>query len=63
MWCTESKRFCKSSLKPENILIDEEGYIRVTDFGISKKTANLESDKHSIYGNLEYMPPEVLRED
>lgn len=27
----------KCSLKPENVILDAEGYIRITDFGLSKK--------------------------
>ncbi len=33
----------KKSLKPENVMIDVEGYIRITDFGLSKN--KLEGDK------------------
>ncbi len=32
----ESNVFVIFSLKPENILIDEVGYLRLTDFGLSK---------------------------
>lgn len=33
---TESTKYDLFSLKPENILIDAQGYIRLTDFGLSK---------------------------
>lgn len=47
-------------IKPENLVFDENGYLYVTDFGISKKyNKYLEPDKT---GTLEYMSPEVLFE-
>ncbi len=48
------------SLKPENILIDREGYIRFTDFGLSKKSKEESKDKYSLVGTPEYLPPEIL---
>jgi serine/threonine protein kinase len=36
-------------LKPENVLIDAEGYIRLTDFGLSKMYVD-KSDAMSICG-------------
>ncbi len=44
-------------MKPENILIDSKGYIKLTDFGLS--TIGIDKTK-SICGTLEYLAPEVL---
>lgn len=46
-------------IKPENILLDLDGHIRISDFGLSKITANDEF-AYSFCGSPEYMAPEML---
>lgn len=50
----------KNSLKPENVLIDRQGYIRITDFGLSKVGVQGKNDAYSVCGTPEYLAPEIL---
>lgn len=52
-------------LKPENCLLDSNGHLVLTDFGLSKISTSQGGDGadrcNSIIGTPEYMAPEVLR--
>lgn len=47
-------------LKPENVLVCENGHIKLTDFGISK-FLNQDSTTSTLCGTAEYLAPEVVK--
>lgn len=48
-------------LKPENVLLDAEGHIRITDFGLSKQGLSQNQKTFSFCGTPEYLAPEIIQ--
>nr|XP_014350699.1 PREDICTED: ribosomal protein S6 kinase alpha-4 [Latimeria chalumnae] len=49
-------------IKLENILLDSDGHVVLTDFGLSKEFLTDEKERtYSFCGTIEYMAPEIIR--
>uniref|UniRef100_A0A669D5L2 non-specific serine/threonine protein kinase n=1 Tax=Oreochromis niloticus TaxID=8128 RepID=A0A669D5L2_ORENI len=48
-------------IKLENILLDSDGHVVLTDFGLSKEFLEEDGRTYSFCGTIEYMAPEIIR--
>src|ERR671931_199953 len=48
-------------IKPHNVLVDSEGQLKVTDFGIARAGASQMTEAGSIIGTAQYLSPEQAK--
>lgn len=56
-------RIIYRDLKPENIVINSNGYIKLTDFGLSKEGIDEDNKTETFCGTPEYLSPEMIKGD
>ena len=50
-------------VKPANVLLDRDGHVYLTDFGITKQVGGDSTDTGRVVGTLDYLAPEQIRGD
>lgn len=59
--CLHQHKIVYRDLKPENILVTASGYLKLTDFGLSKQDVSGTTLTHTFCGTPEYLSPETVQ--
>ena len=58
--CVHSLNICHKDLKPDNIMLCDDGNIKLLDFGFAESTKGFSLFSKPLEGSLEYMAPELF---
>ena len=57
--CAHDSNIIHRDIKPQNVLIEEDGIVKITDFGIAMAlNSNELTQTNSVMGSVHYLPPE-----
>jgi len=60
--CAHKNNIIHRDIKPQNILVTDEGFIKVTDFGIAKATNSVTiTNSNKVIGSAHYFSPEQAK--